>query len=206
MKKLLMFLAPAFFFVLFGGSADAATNQELEQLRNSGQDYEVELTYDQVVERTAELTGKSIEEVKKETPAPTFKAMSAKTMSATASSSNCGWYEVATSLNIGKSYKPTLIVIPSTCRSGSFGWIQEEVQPHLVGMKADGKKFEGQIEVRLQPSRFSYVVNGSWYNHGTVTHGGTTGASALWTATYSVSSSSSHYADWYSGVRYRQVF
>lgn len=70
MKKLLIFVVPAFFFVLFGGmfgeSASAASDEELEKIRNSGQDYEVKLTYDQVVERTVELTGKSVEEVKRD--------------------------------------------------------------------------------------------------------------------------------------------
>ena len=199
MKKLLMFLVPAVFFVLFGESASAATDEELEKLRNSGQDYEVELTYDQVVERTAEITGKSVEEVKKEIAPPAFQTMALADV--------CGWKEIATTLTIpGKSYQPTLIVIPRACRNGSFGWIDTNTKPHLVGMKADGKKFDGQIEVRLTASNFSYVINGSWYNHGTVSHQGTTGLSAVWTATYSVSQSSNHYADWYSGVKYRQVF
>lgn len=136
---------------------------------------------------------------------PTFKT-SENNSTAAAAASVCGWYEVATTLSIGKAYKPTLIVIPRTCRSGSAGWIDTATKPHLIGMKADGKKFDGQIEVRLNKANFSYVINGNWYDHGTVSHGGTTGASAIWTATYSVSTSTSHYASWYSGVKYRQVF
>lgn len=207
MKKTLILLTLTSLFVLFGGmlgkSANAASDEELEKLRNSGQDYEVELTYEQVVERTVELTGKSVDEVKREIALSTPKTLG---YNSKAMASSCGWYEVSTTLSIGKSYKPTLIVIPRTCRYGSAGWIETAIKPHLIGMKADGKKFEGQIEVRLNNANFSYVINGNWYNHGTVSHGGTTGISTIWTTTYTVSTSSSHYASWYSGVKYRQVF
>ncbi|MDF2000502.1 hypothetical protein [Peribacillus frigoritolerans] len=43
------------------------TDEELEEIRNNDE-YTVELTYDQAVERTSEITGDSIEDIKKENP------------------------------------------------------------------------------------------------------------------------------------------
>ncbi|KFZ42967.1 hypothetical protein CS060_05245 [Anoxybacillus flavithermus] len=39
------------------------TDEELDKIRDSDEDYHVELTYEQAVERTAEITGKSVEQV-----------------------------------------------------------------------------------------------------------------------------------------------
>ncbi|MBE2906304.1 hypothetical protein [Anoxybacillus flavithermus] len=44
------------------------TDEQLEKIRNSNEDYDIELTYEQAVKKTAELTGKSIDQIKKEYP------------------------------------------------------------------------------------------------------------------------------------------
>lgn len=71
----------------------------------------IELTYEQALERAAEVSGKSIEELKIQHPPNSFRTTAA-----------CGWMETATTLTV-KSYRPQLIVIVETCRHGSFGWV-----------------------------------------------------------------------------------
>jgi hypothetical protein len=195
-KKLLFSVLPTFFIVLlFSNNALAAkSDEELNKIRKSGKDYTVELTYDQAVKRAAELSGKSVEEIKEENP-QTFSTMAA----------TCSWVETLTTLNVTSSYKPKLSVIVSACRDGSFGWVQTNVKPLYQGIVADSKKFDGDVQVDLESSGFYYVVNGRFYNNGTVTHTGTTGANTVWTATYSVSYSSDFYASYYSGLKWRTV-
>lgn len=179
------------------------TDKQLNEIRNSNQDYHVELTYEQAVERTAELTGKSIEQVKKENPNAEPEHLGEYHAMATTSSS-CTWHETSTTHTV-KSYNARLIVIVKACRDGSFGWVDTNTKPMLQEFQAGSKYFKGTIQVDLEPTGYYYVVNGSFYNNTSVTHTGTTGANTVWTATYSVSSTSSYYGSLYTGVRWKAI-
>ncbi len=50
--------------------------------------------------------------------------------------------------------------------------------------------FSGSISVELFNGHFYYIVNGNFYNSTSTSHTGTTGISALFTAQYSVGSTS----------------
>lgn len=151
------------------------SKSELESIRKN-EEYIIELTYEQALERAAEVSGKSINELKAQDNSSKLRSHPA----------GCGWMETSTTHTV-KSYKPQLIVIVEACRNGSFGWITEK-QPLLQEFKAGDKKFEGSIKVDLNSVGYEYVVNGTFYDYGTVTHTGTTGATSVFTATYSVSS------------------
>lgn len=169
------------------------SKSELDSIRENG-DYILELTYEQALERTAEVSGKSIEELRKENPSDTKMR---------AHPTGCGWMETSTTLTV-KSYKPQLIVVVEACRNGSAKWVTNK-QPLLQEFKADTKKFEGSIKVDLNSTGYEYIVNGVFYNSGTITHTGTTGANAVWTATYSVSTSDSRYGEIYTGLKSKTV-
>ncbi|WP_027410379.1 hypothetical protein [Anoxybacteroides tepidamans] len=209
MKKLLLSVLPAFFIaLLLSNNALAATKSdaELDKIRKSGNDYTVDLTYEQAVKRAAELSGKSVDEIKKENPQPnSTKAATNASITSATTSATCGWVETLTTLSVSSTYKPKLSVILSACRDGSFGWVQTNVKPMYQGIVADSKKFDGDVQVDLESTGFYYVVNGRFYNNGTVTHTGTTGANTVWTATYSVSYSSDFYKSYYSGLKWRAV-
>ncbi|MFJ7837967.1 hypothetical protein ACIQXG_00735 [Lysinibacillus sphaericus] len=167
------------------------SESELESIRDN-EEYMIELTYNQALERAAEVSGKSIEELKIQHPPYSFRNPAA-----------CGWLETATTLSV-RSYRPQLIVIVETCRHGSFGWVTKK-QPFLQEFKAGSKKFDGTIKVDLDNTGYTYVVNGSFYDHGTVSHTGTTGIDAIFTATYAVSYASNWYGSLYTGLQYRRV-
>ncbi|KOR78791.1 hypothetical protein [Peribacillus frigoritolerans] len=70
------------------------TDEELEEIRNNDE-YTVELTYDQAVERTSEITGDSIEDIKKEKSKYLFKGCKKswyKCENIGGSNSNCDMY------------------------------------------------------------------------------------------------------------------
>lgn len=167
------------------------SKSELDSIRKN-EDYAIELTYEQALERAAEVSGKSVEALKEPEGLYDLKTAAA-----------CGWMETATTLTV-KSYNPKLIVIVEACRDGSFGWITSK-KPLLQEFQAGSKKFDGTIKVDLDNTGFTYVVNGTFYNHGTVTHTGTTGANAVFTATYTVSSASNYYGNIYTGIKYKRI-
>lgn len=167
------------------------SESELESIRDN-EEYMIELTYNQALERAAEVSGKSIEELKIQHPPYSFRNPAA-----------CGWLETATTLSV-RSYRPQLIVIVETCRHGSFGWVTKK-QPFLQEFKAGSKKFDGTLKVDLDNTGYTYVVNGSFYDHGTVSHTGTTGIDAIFTATYAVSYASNWYGSLYTGLQYKRV-
>ena len=168
------------------------SKDELDAIRENG-DYTLELTYEQALERAAEVSGKSIEELKKQNPSAQVKAHPP----------GCGWMETSTTLTV-KTYKPKLIVIVEACRNGSFGWITDK-EPLLQEFRASTKKFEGSIKVDLNSTGFEYVVNGVFYEYGTVTHTGTTGANSVFTATYAVSSANNMYGSLYTGLKSKTI-
>ena len=186
------------------------TDQELQKIRNSGKDYTVELTYEQAIERAAEISGKSIEKLKKENPntCPSIAKTSNKTEKSingyATTASTCSWLEKTTSHTV-KSWTAKLIVMPQVCRDGSFGWVNTSKKPLLQEFKASTKNFSGTIKVDLRDNGYYYVVNGKFYEDTTVTHNGTTGANAIWTATYSVSSTSNVYGSLYTGLKWHKV-
>lgn len=174
------------------------SKSELDVIRENG-DYILDLTYEQALERAAEVSGKPIEEIKKSY----ISNKSYTSNKLRANPSGCTWKETSTTLTV-KSYKPQLIVIVEACRNGSFGWITNK-KPLLQEFKAGSKKFDGSIKVDLNGTGYHYVVNGTFYNYGTVTHTGTTGANSVFTATYSVSSANNMYGTIYTGLKRRDI-
>lgn len=182
---------------------DVLNSNELEAIRNSEEEYTIPLTYEQAVERTAEMTNKTITEVKGENPEKSNVRMLAST--AAASGNVCGWQETSTNVTV-KSSTQKLIVILKSCRNGSFGWIEKKKKPMLQEFKASGgKSFAGTIKVDLNDNGFYYVANGNFYNGTTVTHSRTTGVTTVFTATYNVAATSNHYASIYTGLKWRKV-
>ena len=174
------------------------SNEQLQKIRESNTDYSVPITFEQAVARKAELTGT--------TPESVLEELKNQNNDFNALASSCQWMETQTTVTVSSTYKPKLVVIPRVCRDGSFGWVDVNTEPFTVGFKADTKKFDGTIRVELKGNGFRYLANGNFYNHGTVTHQGTTGANAVFTATYSVASSSNHYKAIYTGLKYRYLF
>ena len=215
MKKLLFtfFLTSLFLIVSSNTEANAAsTDEELETIRESNEEYVLELTYEQAMKRIAELSGKTIEQVKLENP----KALSnlptsnikAPTSNIMATSSNiCGKVETSTSVKAkNKSHTVNLIVIVDACRNGSFQFIDNTKIPSYVGIVGNGKIFSGDAAIiSMSNTGFTYLVNGYLYDHATVSHAGTTGIAALWTTTYTVTTASNYYDDIYTGKKFRQL-
>ena len=185
------------------------TDKELQKIYDSGESYTVELTYDQAVKRTAEIQNKSVSEVKAENIQNAFNTtynISNLNMEpqAAASSVVCSWVESSNPVTV-KSTTQTMIAIVKACRSGSAAYLNTSTKPLLQEFKATKKSYSGTVEVDLNTTGYYWVANGHFYDSTTTTHEGTTGANAVWTATYSVSSSYNHYADYYSGLKWRQV-
>ncbi|MBX9958201.1 hypothetical protein H7T43_25490 [Peribacillus simplex] len=186
-------------------------DEELEEIRKNDE-YTVELTYDQAVERTSEITGDSIKDIKKENPNSTkdvkkvgigARTLGQATATATATAT-CTWTETSTTHTV-KSHNAKLIVIVRACRDGSFGWIEKSKKPMLQEFKASSKSFKGTVKVDLESSGYFYVANGNFYNNTSVSHSGTTGSNTVFTATYTVTSTSDHYGALYTGVKWKQV-
>lgn len=186
------------------------SKDELKKIRESNQNYSIELTTQQAAERVAEINGITVEEAYQEMPGnsdnDTKNVSGIAPLATTATSSTCGWVETRTTLTIpNKSYKPTLIVIPEVCYGGGAKWINTTKKPWLQEMMADTKRYSGTIKVELYAGNFVYLVNGSFYNSGATTHSGTTGATTVFTATYTISSTSDFYASLYTGRLKRDV-
>lgn len=163
------------------------TEEELKAIRSSNEDYVVELTTEQAIARKAELQGRTVEEVRAEFEAENFKNPQFLPLSTV-----CSWVEKTHTLAV-KSYKPKLLIIPQFCRSGSAGWINTGKAPLMQEFIAASKSFNGTVAVDLQSSGYYYKVNGSFHNTSSVTHNGTVGVNAVFTATYSAGTSSNHY-------------
>ncbi|MFC6038903.1 hypothetical protein ACFPYN_05470 [Paenisporosarcina macmurdoensis] len=169
------------------------SKQELGKLRDSIKEYTIELTDQQVAEQYAEIKGVSINEA--------YQKMSeystnfdSKTLAVSALSTSCSWLETNTSVTIpNKSYKPNLIVYVEVCRGGAQ-YINTNKKPLLQEFKANPISYSGTISVELFNGHFYYIVNGNFYNSTSTSHSGTTGLSALFTATYSVGTTSNYYA------------
>lgn len=189
------------------------TDEELEEIRKNGE-YNVELTYDQAVERTSEITGDTIEKIKKENPDTCTQDLKYGSRSVNLlalgddmeaeAKGNCTWNETSTTHTV-KSHNAKLIVIVRACREGSFGWIQVNKKPMLQEFKASSKSFKGTVEVDLELDGYNYVANGKFYNNTSVSHTGTTGSNSIFTATYGVTSTSDVYGALYTGVKWKQV-
>lgn len=177
------------------------TEAQLDEIRDSGKDYNIKLTYDQAVRRTAEVTGKPVEKIKRENP--NRPDSSTRTVYSVAATNTCSWHETSTTHTV-KSYNPKLIVIVKACRNGSFGWLANE-RPLLQEFRAASKEFKGTIQVSLKSSGYDYVVNGNFYNTGDTQHSGTVGITTVFTATYTVAGAQNLYGSLYTGVKYKQV-
>jgi len=198
-------------------SVEFKTDEELDVLRESGKDFTTVLTDEQAVERAAELSGETPQEVLKDYQSSSSSVNTLKSnrkmmrslattndMSEESASSSCHWIETTTTVAVSSSYKPKLSVIVRGCRSGSFSWLKK-TKPFYIGFIADNKKFAGDIRIELQNDGFDYLVNGRFYNNSAVSHGTTTGITDIFTATYSLSVTSDFYKSIYTGMKYKSV-
>ncbi|WP_313636166.1 hypothetical protein [Exiguobacterium sp.] len=203
MKKIL--LAVPVLLALFASNGSVlASESEVEKVNNLGDEYQVELTYEEAMQRVSELSGEPVKKVKEryqiQNQKQTKKSLS---VMATASTS-CHYIETSTNIYVTSSYQPNLAAVLDACNSGSFSWLSNK-KPFYVGLVADGKKFDGAIRLEVSKSGFNYLINGDFNNHGTMTHQGTAGVNAIWTTTYTISSASNFYKSYYSGLKWRQV-
>ncbi|MGE7983740.1 hypothetical protein [Solibacillus sp. NPDC093137] len=164
--------------------------QEIDELLSSSTEYTIELSDQQVAEQYALKEGVSLEEA--------YKAVagysSQKNKLGTLAASSCSWLATNTSVTIkNKSYKPNLIVYVEICRSGAQ-YINTNKKPLLQEFQANAISFSGTISVELFNGHFYYIVNGNFYNSTSTTHTGTTGVTTVFSATYSVGSTSNYYA------------
>ena len=171
------------------------SDNEVSEIVNSDlESYSIELTYEQAIARTSQITGKPIEQLIKENPQPNAMARAA----------SCSWVETKTPIMV-KSHKAYLLVMPKACRDGSFGWINKTEKPLLQEFQADKYKFDGTVAIDLRDAGFMYKINGNFHNASSVTHAGTVGLSAIFTATYTVSGSSSLYGSLTTPLTWVQV-
>lgn len=201
MKKILLVI-PVLLVLLASNGSALASESKVKKVDNLEDEYQIELTYEEAMQRVSELSGEPVEKVKERYQKENQKKNSLSLMATT--SSNCHWIETSTNIPVTSSYQPNLSAVLEGCRNGSFGWLTTK-KPFYVGMIADNKKFDGDIRVEVKGSGFNYLINGSFHNRGTMTHQGTTGVNAVWTTTYAVSSSSDFYKSYYSGLKWRSV-
>lgn len=206
MRKMLFVMLTFGLFLSFTGlDVKAATNeesvpkivdgtkmsiQEIDELLNSSTEYTIELTDKQVAEQYALKEGVSLEEAYQE-----MADYSGQTdRPVLFSTASCSWLATNTSVTIpNKSYKPNLIVYVEVCRSGAQ-YINTNKKPLLQEFQANPISFSGTISVELFNGHFYYIVNGNFYNSTSTTHTGTTGVTTVFSATYSVGSTSNFYA------------
>lgn len=172
------------------------TEKELKKIRSSNIDYEVELTTEQAIARKAEVQNRPLEEVRAEFEAETKAEENTNsqfsTFAVAAAAPVCSWVEKRHTIAV-KSHNASLIIMPQFCRSGSAGYVNTSKKPLLQEFAASSKSFNGTIAVDLRTTGYYYRVNGNFFNTTNVTHTGTVGISAVFTATYSVGGSSSLY-------------
>jgi hypothetical protein len=215
MKKFLCSVVPMLFvFLMLSNVAFASEVDEKEV--NSINEVEVSifdesnddvtiniLSNEEAIVRVAELTGKTVEEVKEEHP-ELIKGLSngISLMSTT----NCHWVETQVTQNVTSSYKPKLAVIAEACSAGgSFVWLNPDKKPFYIGMIQDSQIFSGDIEVEIKANGFNYLINGRFGKDGTLSHSAITGLNTVFTAQYTVNYTSSIFTPWYTGVLWQRV-
>ncbi|MGF9975509.1 hypothetical protein [Viridibacillus arvi] len=166
--------------------------QEVDELLNSSTDHTIELTDQQVAEQYALKKDVSIEKAYQEMS--DYSVSGKPTMFASPSES-CSWLATNTAITIpGKSgYKPNLIVYTEICRGGAQ-YINTNKKPLLQEFQANPISFAGTIKVELFNGHFYYIINGNFYNSTSTSHSGTTGITSIFSATYTVGTTSNYYA------------
>ena len=162
------------------------SDEELEILRNSGEEYSVIVSEEQAIKNIAELTGKTKDQVRFE--------QNSQNKFGVMSTAACNEKTETSTIVPVKSYNMTLLVYLDICRNGSFTYIDTNKKPAYVGIKASTKVFSGDVVVELKGNGFDYLVNGHVYDTGTTSHSGTTGLTLpVWSTTYTVGTASNHY-------------
>lgn len=167
---------------------------ELDAILSSGEEITIELTDEQVAEHYAEIKGVSLDEA--------YQAMSdnlvqsnSREKRSLAPKSSCSWLATSTPITIpNRSYKPTLLVYLNVCRGGGAQYIDTNTKPLLQEFRANPISFDGTIVVELYNGHFFYIINGDFYNLTMSTHTGTVGVTMVFSATYSIASTSNYYA------------
>ncbi|OAJ73215.1 hypothetical protein AYJ08_15135 [Brevibacillus sp. SKDU10] len=114
-----------------------------------------------------------------------------------ASSKITGWREYRTTLEVKKSWTPDLIVIARTNTSGSAKWI-DQIRYASIEREYNGisKGFSGKVEAWIDDRQvgIDYLVDGDFFNNGSTTLTGQAGVdTGIFSATFGVSGSNSHY-------------
>ncbi|MBO1628543.1 hypothetical protein [Bacillus arachidis] len=195
MKKLVsLTLAFIFAWSLMGVEpTSAAGNIEKVDKRTTFE----ELTYEEAMERIANYSGLSIQEVKLKNP------NNLQTLG------TCGYGEARTQLDVSTFYQPYLVVVVDKCRDGSFGWIGNINYANLLRQDAWGrtKVFSGDVKAWNNDQRgIEYLVNGDFFDYGNMVETYSSGANTTaFSIGYSVSQQRDHFKYWYSGYKYFKI-
>ncbi|MFD4708063.1 hypothetical protein ACFWM3_24950 [Gottfriedia sp. NPDC058432] len=156
------------------------------------------ITVEQAVQEVAQLIGQSVEQVYDSQPQLKFMSISA--------SAPDNIIAGHVQLNVSSTYKPWLLAYFYPM-SGNPRYIDKTKKPWYVGIEATGgKTFQGDVVTEVQTTGYYYLINGTFYNGGTMTHGGTTGVNAVWTTTYNFSYSTNVYKSYSTGRVWAQVY
>ncbi|MFJ7407907.1 MULTISPECIES: hypothetical protein [unclassified Lysinibacillus] len=170
------------------------SEEELDEILNSDEEFIVELTDEQVAEQYAKIKGVSLEEAY-EAMSDNLVQSNSRAKRSLAPKSSCSWLATSTPITIpNRSYKPTLLVYLNVCRGGGAQYIDTNTKTLLQEFRANPISFQGTIVVELYNGHFYYTVNGNFYDSTSTTHTGTTGVTTIFSATYSVASTSNYYA------------
>ncbi|WP_342543869.1 hypothetical protein [Lysinibacillus sp. FSL W7-1291] len=216
-KTLIYFLGFVLFLSFFGSEVKAMervdsktleiidgttlNSRELEDLLNSNKEFTVELSDQQVAEQYAKIKSVTIQE------AYSKLAEYNKLDTFSPKAESCSWFGTNTEIPIfGKTYRPLLQVYVQICSSGGTPkYINTNQAPLLQEFVANPISFSGTIKVELHNGHFLFLINGNFYNSTSTTHTGTIGVGNIFTASYSVASSSSFYASLTTGLTKRDV-
>lgn len=209
MKKIIIpFLVLAFcIFTLFpslsSASASGSTTSSgvidlnnLEQLKESGEVTDRELTYEEMIQFISSNEGIAENKVREMHPDPNTKKIGTR---ATVQSTTL--HEIKIRQSVTSSYKPAVQIFVYMTGSGSF-WQYDKLYDADLDRKdastGTSKQYQGKLKVEIQSkNRIFYLINGDFYNNGTTTiTGSVTASGVVWSGTGEISNQSNHYKYW----------
>ncbi|MCS1351686.1 hypothetical protein [Mechercharimyces sp. CAU 1602] len=197
MKRLISVLSFMLFLVFAGIAPTYAAESEPKEASFK------KLTYEEAVSRVSNFTGLSKSEVEE----IYFKEdKEDKSLALMAASAACSYGEYSTKEDVAWNFKPTFAVIVKKCSSGSFGWLEDIKFAEFLSTNSKG--FTGTIKAWVDDDKamIEYVINGDFYDEATTTLTSSGGVNTpVFNASFSSSTSSNHYADYYSGLSYIEV-
>ncbi|MDQ7092164.1 hypothetical protein REC12_00990 [Desulfosporosinus sp. PR] len=183
MKKILIFLL-SLSLLLVAIPAYASDSTKISEKVNTKQTSITYLTYDQAMERIAQLSNKSVESVKAEHPStekitvPKSQLGNVKETNLTTSAMQ--YAEIKQAFSVAWNYSPSVDIIVQEYRDGSFGWLGN-IQYAGIDRNYLGtvKQFSGDMKAWVDENYqqgIYYIVNGDFYDTGTTTISSTVGA------------------------------